>query len=236
MIDELIKYFISTAVITTGIVYIGKKIFDKSADFTLKKFEMELNKKYQKDERKLEELKKWTNPLLSSLNGLIGRLNNIVNEDGYKHLSNSSSEYEYYMPSTLYYLSQYLCYIQILREEINYEIFDDNKNESNFFQVLKKVNKSLRGKDNNFDRPLYSLEQREISELMMDINYNNKRVCKSYYSFHEKFETPEMREILKPLRNLFENIQKNDKKFNRLSLLLTALRELKKESENLLKK
>ena len=70
----------------------------------------------------------------------------------------------------------------------------------------------------------------------MDINNNNKRVCKSYYIFHEKFETPEMKEILNPLRSLFENIEKDDKKFNRLSSLLESLILLKEESEKLLKK
>ena len=127
-------------------------------------FEMELNKKYKKDERKLDELKKWTNPVLSSINGLVGRLKHIVNEDGYIHLSNNSSNYNYFMPSTLYYFAQYACYIQILREEINYEIFDDNKEESSFFASVKKVNKTLREIKDDFDKPLYSLEQREISE------------------------------------------------------------------------
>lgn len=249
IIIEVGKYFTSVAVITAGIVWLGKYIFDNGAKSLLKKYENDLKKEFEKEkiqlqqekessDRKLEEIRKWTNPILSSVNGLIGRLNHIIKEKGYIELDNSHDGYKYYFPTTVYYFAQYLCWIQILKEEINYEIFDEDDKRSTFFQAIKDVNIAIREYNSSFDfndrgHPIYSLQQREISEIMRVEGTNR---CIGYSTFSHNFSKEEgFLRVLEPINNLFEKLNLDSKEFKRIEIVLDKLLKLQKECKIVLK-
>jgi len=230
------KYFASTAVIATAIVYVSKKIFDTFITSYLEKKKKIISIDIENDISRKKEIKKWTNPVLSSINGLNGRLKHTIEENGYQELNENHANYNYYNTSTLYYFAQYLCWIQILKEEIDYEIFDENNIEAKFFQSIKNVNKKLRDySDIEFDKrnnPIYSLQQREIAESMRIEDSN----CMSYYTFNKKIkDDAEFKETILPLQELIKNIESDSEKFKRLESTYNALEKLKKEAENILK-
>ncbi|MFX4217729.1 hypothetical protein ACOL3B_02370 [Aliarcobacter butzleri] len=246
--NQLGTYFGSLAVLTGGIVWLGKYIFDNSAKALLEKYKNELKIDLEKEkieikkekenfDRKLEEIKKWTNPILSSVNGITGRLKHIIEQEGYLELDKSHVGYDYYYPSTLYYFTQYLCWIQILKEEINYEIFDKGKSESSFFKTIKDVNIEIRKYDSDCElnergNPVYSLQQREIAELMK----NESGMCIGYYEFNNRLSTDDsFKKVLRPINNLICGIKPNSKEFERLKNILEKLILLQKECQNILK-
>ncbi|MDD2383128.1 MAG: hypothetical protein PHN18_02965 [Sulfurospirillaceae bacterium] len=243
MIQEIIVYFSSISVITTGVVFLGKKILDTASKMTLEKYKNELKielenekneikKLYEKDNRKFEELKKWTNPVLSSVNGLIGRLDYFINKNGKKALLEDELEYNYYMPSSLYYFAQYLCWIQVLKEEINYEIFNEKKDEKDFFNAIHSVNVNLRS--TAFMTPIYSLQQRQIAEMMIS-HENGKRICKSYYEFEENYKSEKFRLIIFPIEKLIQGINGEISNEEQLRAICSSLSELKKCCTKVLK-
>ncbi|MGJ0329886.1 hypothetical protein NG755_09270 [Aliarcobacter cryaerophilus] len=246
--NQLGTYFGSLVVLTGGIVWLGKYIFNNSAKALLEKYKNELKIHLEKEkieiikekenfDRKLEEIKKWTNPILSSVNGVTGRLKHIIEQEGYLELDKEHEGYEYYYLSTLYYFAQYLCWIQILKEEINYEIFDENKKETPFFKAIKDVNIEIREYDKNIDfnkrgNPIYSLQQREIAELMK----NESGMCIGYYEFNNRLSNDNsFKKILRPINNLICEIKPNSKEFERLKNILEKIILLKKECQNILK-
>lgn len=245
---EIGKNLTSVAALTGVIVWFGKYIFDNSVKSLLEKYKnelkidlekgkIEIQKEKESFDRKLEEIKKWTNPILSSVNGITGRLNHIINQKGYLELDKSHVGYDYYYPSTLYYFAQYLFWIQILKEEISYEIFDESKSESSFFKAIKDVNIEIRKYDSNCKftergNPIYSLQQREISEAMK----KEYRTCIGYYEFNKILSNDEhFKKILIPIDKLINEIKPDTNEFERIKNTLEKLVLLKKECQNILK-
>ncbi|MGA1941325.1 hypothetical protein [Arcobacter sp. YIC-310] len=248
LLSQVGTYLGSLTVLTGGIVWVGKKVFESSATALLENYKKDLNVLLEKEkseilkekesfDRKFEETKKWANPILSSVNGITGRLKHIVEQNGHFELSVNHEGYKYYYPSTLYYFSQYLCWIQILKEEINYEIFDEEKNESTFFMAIKDVNIAIREytQDTDFDErgnPIYSLQQREISELLRKDNNS----CMSYYEFNKKLSTDDsFKGVLAPITNLVNEIKPETKEFKRIENILEKLFILQEECKLILK-
>lgn len=245
---EIIKYFTSVTVLTAGIVWLGKYIFDNAAKSSLEKYKNELKIEFENErialqkekesfDRKTAEIKKWTNPILSSVNGIMGRLNHIVNQKGYKELSPEHCNYDYYSSSTNYYFAQYLCWIQIFKEEINYEIFETDTKEKNFFKAIKDVNISIRKHEENLSQelrgsPIYSLQQREIAEM---IRIENTKTCLGYYLFKKNFVDIGSKNILEPIERLSKNIQPGTKEFERVKDILEKLEVLQTECIKVLK-
>lgn len=220
MYEEIITYFITVTAITGGITFLAKQLFKMSTKTVLENYKNELKKDFEEEKNKLKqqydkydrqrvELKKWTNPILASINGLAGRLNHIDTQKGYKSLGSRHPQYEYYYPSTLYYFTQYLCWIQILKEEINYEIFSEKEKEQAFFTAIRNMNLILR--NTNSPAPIFSLQQRHIAEIMM-VESNGRRTCMSYNDFTNKLQDDKkFKDILKPLIDLVETMKGPDK-------------------------
>lgn len=239
--DELLKYFAAISAFSTAIVFIAKHIIDTSTKAVLEKYKNELKiefekeksvlkQEYEKYDRQREELKKWANPVLAAVNGLAGRLNYIVTDNGYQELEKHHPQFNYYFPSTLYYFAQYLCWIQILKEEINYEIFSEKAEEVNFFKSLRDVNVSLRNV--NSPAPIFSLQQRQIAEIMRS-DVDEKRKCITYHEFVIKHkEDGTFKDILKPLEELVEKIAGPDQYTN---TILKEVLDLKEQCQGLLK-
>lgn len=127
---------------------IQKTIFEKKLEL-----EMELKN------NTVKELGRWSNTLLSSINGLIGRLEHIKN-------TNNLILDDYMIDSTKFYLCQYLCWEQIFRSERDTSILSPVNDEILISQFMKNVSITLR--ENPYNHPLLrSLEQRYIGEKMI---------------------------------------------------------------------
>ncbi|EBK2417303.1 hypothetical protein ACK37_25445, partial [Salmonella enterica subsp. enterica serovar Kentucky] len=112
----------------------------------------------QKKEREIE-LGRWGLTLLSSVNGLIGRLK-YIKDNG------SLTEDPYYEVSTRYYVCQFLCWAQLFRKERNTVVISPVNDEILIGELLKNISIVLR--NNNFNFPaIRSLEQQYIGESLI---------------------------------------------------------------------
>lgn len=210
-----------------------------------------LELKLKKQERIYQEVIRWSNPILASIQELKGRLDNIVDE-GYLALNkncerqvnpNWSISYNYFMNSTLYLFGQYFCWIRMLEEELNFELFESQVEKDNFFLAVKKVSKSLSSFPPSYDCygkdvQIFRLQQRVIGELFMILNVSDKRSVISYADFLNKLEdqNKSFKEHLSPLQDLLEEINpKSDCRWQRLLAVRKALIELELQCIEILK-
>ena len=104
-------------------------------------------------------------------------------------------------------------------------------------KAIKDVNIEIREYDKNIDfnkrgNPIYSLQQREIAELMK----NESGMCIGYYEFNNRLSNDNsFKKILRPINNLICEIKPNSKEFERLKNILEKIILLKKECQNILK-
>jgi hypothetical protein len=190
LINQIAAYFLSVAGISAIIIYLAKMIighFDKreleryKTDLLIEVDKLKLE--YQAQQQMLKsreiELTRWSSTLLSSINGLIGRLNFI--KDGKIDIND-----DYYKYSTVFYFSQFLCWMQIFRIDRNGLIFSPNKDEINLVNLIKDVSVAFRNRDLD-GTPLRSLEQRYVAESMI-VMVDGKQRCIDYKEFCEKFD------------------------------------------------
>jgi hypothetical protein len=106
----------------------------------------------EKKERIRQEVIRWANPILGAVKQLEGRLKNILEEDGYLALSKSyeqfvnpswSISYEYFINSTLFLFGQYFAWVQMLQEELSFELFQTQQDKDDFLVAIAEVAKSL---------------------------------------------------------------------------------------------
>lgn len=224
----ILKYFGASsfgAGIGILIVYILKKCFDNSL---LKDLEKKKSDYLYENNRKLkidEEISKWRNPVLSSINGIIGRFTDIVNNNKYSQLKKNQ---DYYWISTCYYFAQYLCWMQLIKEEINYNLLKDSTTQETFLERIKKIRDLLQ--DQNKQTPIFSLQQRNIAEIMI-VNENSKRTCMSYTDFIEQY-SDENSKLSKAFKPLDEFISNQSQLNNELKPIITKLEELKDSAKN----
>lgn len=147
------------------------------------------------------------------------------------------------MNSTLYLFGQYFCWARMLEEELNFELFESQKEKDDFFRAMKFVSTSLstfppdyscRGKDFQ----IFRLQQRVIGELCMVIDVNQKRGVISYANFLKKLEDEDdsFKQNFSPLRNLLEDISPaSECRWKRLLAMSIALEELESKCKKILK-
>ncbi|EAY0155134.1 hypothetical protein QA318_004651, partial [Salmonella enterica subsp. enterica serovar Kentucky] len=145
------------------------------SDLLAKRIDFEFS---QKKEREIE-LGRWGLTLLSSVNGLIGRLK-YIKDNG------SLTEDPYYEVSTRYYVCQFLCWAQLFRKERNTVVISPVNDEILIGELLKNISIVLR--NNNFNFPaIRSLEQQYIGEsliyegsCMQFKNFNDSKILQDY--------------------------------------------------------
>ena len=172
-----------------------------------------------KKERIRQEIIRWANPILDTVEDLEYRLKNILQNGGYLALSkeynemlnpNWSISYSYYMNSTLYLFGQYFTWTQMLQEELNFELFQSQHEKDEFFKAIYKVSESLGKFPANFscsgkDTQVFKLQQRAIGELLIH-RENNQTRCMSYTDFLQKLEENQFNQHLEQLRYLLEDL------------------------------
>lgn len=172
----------------------------------------------QKKERIRIEVTRWANPILGAVQDLEARLNNILEYGGYLALSEDykgefnpewSISYNYFMHSSLYLFAQYFCWIRILQESLNFELFQTKHEKREFFDAVRAVSKALGDYPPNYgpgDRQVFRLQQRAIGEQMI-LQNGTDRLCISYPEFIRKVdEDQNFRMHIEPLRSLLEDL------------------------------
>lgn len=202
-----------------------------------------------KRERIRQEIVRWANPILGTVEDLEYRLKNILQNGGYRALSNEcdgmlnpnwSISYSYYMNSTLYLFGQYFAWIQMLNKELNFEIFQSQNEKDEFFKAIYKVSDSLGKFPANVpcsgkDTQVFKLQQRTIGEIMIDPENNQPR-CMNYSDFLVKLNETSFREHFEALGYLIEDLHPlQECRWKRLIDTLSSLIELKECCKNILK-
>lgn len=207
-----------------------------------------LEAKRDHSERIRKEILRWTNPILAAVKDLQYRLKNILEDDGYRALSpdydvstapNWAVSYDYFFKSTLFVFGQYFAWVQMLREELSFELFQSHKEEEEFFNAINEVQEALAGFPLNHecsgkDTQVFRLQQRAIAELFI-LRDKGSRRCISYPEFLESADKSQFDHHLKPLQLLLQGITNGeDCRWKRLAATLSALGELRANCEKVL--
>ena len=209
-----------------------------------------LESQKQKQERIRKEIIRWSSPVLSSVQSLQSQLRNILENNGYLAMGkdykeqvnpNWSISYDYFMSSVPFLFGQYFAWTQMIRDELNFELFETQTEKDSFFQAIHKVSRALssfppsshyacKGKDTQ----VFSLQQRAMGELLIIREDNNTR-CMSYPEFVEKMKSAEFQYHFQPLITLLDGIRPDDDcRWKRLEATAIALKDLEKVCKDLL--
>lgn len=165
-----------------------------------------------------EEIRRWSNPILGSVEALLGRLGNILDNTGYPALSTEIDKredwnisHEYFLTSTIYLFSQYFCWTQLLREKFSFELFESHVEKDAFFRVQDQAACQLStwplpdGAPEDGDRQVFSLQQRQMGESLI-VKSNDTEGCMRYAEFEQSFQDPDFRARFEPLERFLTNL------------------------------
>lgn len=204
----------------------------------------------QRNERIRREMVRWANPVLASVRDLQSQLRNIHEHGGYLAMGkdftelinpNWSISYEYFMSSVPFLFGQYFAWVQMLQDELNFELFDTQIEKDSFFNAIHNVTRALSsfppvihydciGKDTQ----VFALQQRAMGELLIIREGECKR-CMSYPEFISKMSNEQFQYHFQPLIIFLDGIRPDDDcRWNRLKTTIDSLGALEKVCKDLL--
>lgn len=201
----------------------------------------------ERKERVRSELTKWSNDVNVAVDDLYGRLGAVLHQNGYVALNPAfvrapnavwSVTHDYYMTSTLFLFGQFFGWIQLLREDVNYEIFRNAREKKELAEAMLNVTKSLGDYPLTYcmghDSQVFRLQQRAIAELFTVSNEGTPRMLR-YHEFMQRMNEPDFAPHLNPLRELLTNVSpEGDCRWPRLEHLYGSLGTLKAECNDVL--
>jgi hypothetical protein len=195
------------------------------------------------DARIRHEIVRWANPILNSLRGLSRRLENILKEQGHLALDPTkpqpdtdwSIDYPYFINSSIYFFAQYFCWVQLMQEELSFELFKSHSDKDEFFMIVYEVSGKLGDypphyQGNGADVQVFNLQQRAIGDRLV-LARGDKPSCMGYHAFLSIAAEP----VFEPLRKLLDNVKPADKRWARLAATHQSLVKLQSKCEELLK-
>lgn len=208
---------------------------------------LKVEEEHEKKERIRLEVVKWANPILAAVKELKSRLDNILINVGYLALSkdykneinvNWSISYKYFMNSTLYLFGQYFAWIGMFQQEINFELFESQREKDDFLKAIRRTSKALSSFPPNYscygkDTQLFGLQQRAIGEAFI-VKEGDK--CLTYADFLIKLEDDRFNLLIEPLKILLEGINPDneDCRWKRLEETRMALNDLESQCKKVL--
>ncbi len=206
----------------------------------------------ERNDRVRQQIIEWANPIFGAVDDLEHRLRNILNDGAYVALHQDyvqpidlqwSVTYDYFMPSTLYHFAQYFAWIQMLREELSFELFQSQQTKDVFFKAVTKVGRSLAEypapayfRCSGTDTQVFWLQQRAIGELLI-LRDGDQRRCMNYSDFLDKLCDPAFERHLIPLKSLLQDVSPepgSNCRWARLSATRQALLDLKWQCQQVL--
>ena len=137
----------------------------------------------QRNERLRSQVQRWALPIQGAIADLSHRLEDILTDDGYLPLSSTykkvegwSADYDYFMPSTLYYFAQYFCWTRLLQQQLGHELFQSGEEMGAYFEIMDQASQSVgrfpyykeKGDPSDaVNRQVFRLQQRAIGELLI---------------------------------------------------------------------
>jgi hypothetical protein len=189
-------------------------------------------------ERIRMEILRWANPILGAVEDLRWRLDNILRQKGYlalnpeyKETPHWSISYDYFFHSTLYLFGVYFAYAEALREELSFELFQDQEEKKELFSALASVGTALSGfpppyRCTGGDRQVFHLEQRSIGSVVL--RAEDRTRCISYPDFRDKLSSEKFNLTFSPVRQLLEGVEPSPDncRWKRLEAVNTALAQV----------
>lgn len=201
----------------------------------------------ERKERVRAELTKWSNDVNVAVDDLYGRLGAVLHQNGYIALDPAyvrapnavwSVTHEYYVNSTLFLFGQFFGWIQLLREDVNYEIFRNARENMDLASAMLGVSKSLGDYPLTYcmghDAQVFRLQQRAIADLFIVTNEGAPRTLR-YHEFIARKDDAEFAPHLNPLRELLVGVSpEGDCRWPRIEHLYRTLGELKQHCNAIL--
>ena len=193
----------------------------------------------ERDERVRAELVKWSNDVIAAVDDLHARLGSVLYHNSYLALDPAfvrradsmwSATYDYYMTSTLFLFGQFLGWLQLLREDVNIEIFDNAEENRSLASAMLNVSKSL----GDFplthcmgrDAQLFRLQQRAIADLFIVDEGDEHRTLR-YHEFTERMAKTEFAVHFQPLTEMLAGVRPDgDCRWQRLEHLYGSIARL----------
>jgi len=235
---------IFSSVTTVAICWITFQ-FNKREISAKLKAEFDQKSKKEKEDRIFKEIIKWANPIYKAVQDLDARLGNILNDRGYTVLNENytgknnpdwSITYDFFMSSTLYLFAQYFALVQMLENELNFELLQASDMQDDFFKSICKVGRALGEFPNNNligckgkDKQVFKMQQRAIGELLILQSINEPRCFMNYADFLNLKDDKNFQNHLKPLKDLLENLAPGNCGWKRLECMKKELSILKKQ-------
>lgn len=225
-----------------------KAVFDQQ----MEGFRSEVANSVAKQDRIRDEVVRWANPILASIEDLRNRLDNILDDDAHRLMSSKtdsnhnpgwSATHEYFFPSTLFLFCQYFCWARLLEEDLSFELFEKHEVKDAFFERLRNAAGMLSkfpldqlrdtpGGEN--DRQVFTLQQRLLGEIVA-VDGNNGCRCMNFAQFLDEYSDTKFKNRLKPLIDILEELRPEDQhRWRRLELFRDALIEMSDECRRLL--
>jgi hypothetical protein len=235
-INEYLKY-LASAIVGAGIIgWIIKQAISTWLKGNLEEFKSGLKEEVKSADRIRREIVAWANPIQDAAISLERRLANILEDEGYKALqpgyttADWSITYDYFLSSTMFLFGQYFCWIQMLRLELNFELFRTQKEKVALFDKIDEVSKALgnyppaySGTGN--DTQVFRLQQRGVGELLAR-RTEGKRACQTYSRFTAKISGAEYQAMFNAVFLLVDRVGPGEKRWKRLEATHTALKDL----------
>ena len=168
-----------------------------------------------KAERAAEVLSRYREPLLLAAGSLQGRIFNVMRDDylpRYLHCGDKEQE-QYARDFTVYTLTEYLCWVVIIRRELRFLDLGDDERNKEFTKRLMEVETTLSKRNADFlpHFLLFRGQQRALGELMMVPGTNGGHECMTYTSFCARLDSdPVFAEWFARLRRDVDEIASND--------------------------
>jgi hypothetical protein len=243
---QLIAALIAAAVAIASAV-LGVLNSRKLADY-----QAEVDERTAQQQRIREEVLRWTNPVLDAVDSLESRLDNILNDDLdlalRKHRQDRPVDpdwavsYDYVLPSTLFLFANYFAWIRLMQEKLSFELFESKQVEERFFEAMWRVSNTLshwsrdelRGAGR--DTQVFALQQRAIGEAVIKRDAEDPRpmTIPEFLSAYNNKREPTFNATLEPLRELVDHLERDTKRWERLSRTLNELQAFRKECRALL--
>lgn len=195
-----------------------------------------------------DEIRRWANPILDAVDGLLGRLRNFLHDEGWVALRPGdaphpewSITHDYFLPSTVYLLAQYFCWTQRLREELSFRLFETHEEKDAFFARQIEAARCLSewplpdaDAPAGDDAQVFLLQQRRMGEALM-VDGPAGPGCLRYADFAARWGEDEVfRAHFEPLRAFLEGLGPETTRWRRLALMEERLEAVRAECRRVL--
>lgn len=192
----------------------------------------------ERDDRIRQEVIRWANPILGSVQDIRHRIDNILRHQGYGVLhpeytqsGQFSISYDYYMYSSLYYFGAYFSYSLALRSSLSLELFRSQEEKDKLLKALASVESAFGEypppyRCSGEDRQVFGLQQRSMGSALLPDNDGNQ--CISYPKFRRALEDESYAVLFSPLKDFLERLMPSpdDCRWMRLEAVDFALAEV----------